>query len=230
MQPLILDGVTVMVTEAAAGATRILEIAQLAIAPGERVGIAGPSGAGKTTLLQVLAGLVAPTTGAVRWGAEDISRLPEAARDRWRRATVGLVFQDFALVPELDALANILLPATFDHWRAPAALRVRAAALLQRVGLPVTHRRVERLSRGEQQRVAVARALLREPALILADEPTASLDAETAGPVADLLIDVARERRASLVVVSHDAGLLERLDWVVRLDGGRVRGGGRVAA
>ena len=220
---LAVERVAVDVAEPAGGATRILDIETLVAAPGEQVGITGPSGAGKTTLLHVIAGLVVPAAGRVRWRDDDLGRLSETARDRWRRATVGLVFQDFALVPELDALSNILLPASFDHWRTPAALVDAARALTERVGLAATRRRVQLLSRGEQQRVAVARALLRRPALILADEPTASLDAETGGRVGDLLVGLARERRATLVAVSHDPGLLGRLDRVVRLAGGRLQ-------
>ena len=230
MQPLALEGVTVGVTEADGRSTRILDIANLVIQPGERIGIAGPSGAGKTTLLHVVAGLLVPAAGRVLWGGEAVNHLSETARDRWRRVTVGLVFQDFALVPELDALANILLPAGFDHWRTPPALHRRARELADRVGLPASRRRVALLSRGEQQRVAVARALLRRPALILADEPTASLDEASGARIADLIVEVARERGASLLAVSHDTRLLDRLDRVARLGGGRLLGPGRAAA
>lgn len=218
---LALQGVTVTVAEAGR-LNRILDVPNLVVAPGEALGVAGPSGAGKTSLLHAIAGLVAPSSGHVSWGETVTSTLSETARDRWRRETVGLVFQDFALVPELDVLGNILIPATFDHWRTPPDLARRALALAERVGLNASlKRRVALLSRGEQQRVAIARALLRQPALVLADEPSASLDAENGALVADLLIEVVRERGATLIVVSHDELLLGRLDRVIRFAAGR---------
>ena len=220
--PLTLDGVTVTVPEPGGTRITILDIPALHISPGESVGIAGPSGAGKTSLLHVIAGLLLPSTGTVRWEDDVVSVRSEEARDRWRRHSAGLVFQDFALVPELSVLNNILLPATFGAWRIPAALRSEAAALTERMGLAKRHARVASLSRGEQQRVAVARALLPKPALLLADEPTASLDAESGAAVIAMLLDGTRERGATFIAVSHDSALLARLDRVIRLEGGRI--------
>ena len=178
----------------------ILDVPALQVPPGQRLGITGPSGAGKTTLLHVIAGLLLPSAGAVRWGDEAVNVRSEGMRDRSRRRTVGLVFQDFALVPELSVHENILVPATFAK----------------------PHARVASLSRGEQQRVAIARALLGQPALLLADEPTASLDGENGVAVSNLLLDGARAAGATLVVISHDAALLSRLDRIIRLEGGRI--------
>ena len=192
--------------EAGRVAGRILDCASLIVEPGAVVAVTGPSGAGKTTLLHVIAGLVKPGAGLVAWGGLDITALSEAARDRWRRDTVGLVFQDFQLLAELGVVDNILLPARFDRWRTPPALRERAASLATRVGLDRGRQRTSVLSRGEQQRVAIARALMRGPALILADEPTASLDADNGARVADLMIEAAGRAGASVLVVSHDAG------------------------
>lgn len=217
-----LDGVAVTVAEA--GTRPILEIGHLGVAPGEIVGLSGPSGAGKTTLLSVAAGLSRPARGRVMWGEADIAAWPEAGRDRWRRATLGMVFQDFALLPELSAEDNVLLPLSFDHWRPPAEARAEAHALMARMGLCEPDRRAGLLSRGERQRLAVARALIRRPALLLADEPTASLDQASGGAVFDLLVEMARERGATLIAVSHDGGVLKRCDRVLRLEQGRLMG------
>jgi putative ABC transport system ATP-binding protein len=209
----------------------ILDGIELALAPGKTAAVTGPSGAGKTTLLHVIAGLARPDRGSVRWGDVEIAALSEGARDRWRRDTVGLVFQDFHLIPELGVLDNILLPLSFDRWRTPAPMRALAGDLARRVGLG--DRRTTRagaLSRGEQQRAAVARALIRRPTLLLADEPTASLDPDNGKRIADLLLSVAAEAGASLLVVSHDHALLDRVERIFRLDAGRltrVDGSGR---
>lgn len=222
--PLTLDGITVTVPESGGGAMRILDIPSLHILAGQSIGLAGPSGAGKTTLLHLIAGLLLPSTGVVAWGANTVNIRSEGARDRWRRREVGLVFQDFALVPELSVLDNIVLPASFRNWRVPPALRSDAAALAERLGLAKPSARVASLSRGEQQRVAVARALFGKPALLLADEPTASLDIESGATVAAMLLDGARASGATLIVVSHDAALLAGLDRIIRLESGRIIG------
>ncbi|MGX5735619.1 ABC transporter ATP-binding protein [Bosea thiooxidans] len=196
---------------------RVLDIPELAIAAGEHVGLRGPSGSGKTSLLHLIAGLIAPSSGSVSWDGRMVSNLPVATRDRWRRETIGFVFQDFHLIPELDVAANITLPATFAGWRIGAAGHERAAALASRMGLVDLRRRASVLSRGEQQRVAIARALFNQPALILADEPTASLDAVHAQEVAALLTEVATEAGATLICASHDAALLARMGRVIEI-------------
>jgi len=200
---------------------RLLSIGALDIPAGTLCGIAGPSGCGKTTLLHLVAGLLRPEAGQVCWQGQDLTALADGARDAWRRRQVGFVFQDFHLVPELTALDNVLLPVWFAAGSARAQ-RAAAAALLDRVGIATPARRAALLSRGEQQRIAIARALLHRPTLILADEPTASLDAEAGEAVASLLTGSARESGATLLAVSHDQGLLERMDRVVRLDRGRI--------
>ncbi len=203
-------------------AQRIVDIDALAIEPGARIGLAGPSGSGKTSLLHVFAGLLRPEAGKVVWNGTDIATLGEVARDAWRRANVGMVFQDFLLVPELSALENVLLPCSFGG--APAGdHRAAAIALLAETGIITPARNVAALSRGEQQRVAIARALLFAPKLILADEPTASLDAATAGSITDLLVQRATAGGAMLVVVSHDQTLLAQMDKVYQLDRGKLR-------
>ena len=202
---------------------RILDRVSFTIESGAVVAVTGPSGAGKTTLLHAIAGLLRPDAGTVSWGGLDVTALPEAERDRWRRDTVGLVFQDFQLLEELSVLENILLPARFDHWRTPPALVERAMTLAARVGLDHPGLRASKLSRGEQQRVSIARALMRSPQLILADEPTASLDADNSARVTDLLIEATRETQASVLLISHDAELLGRASRVHRLSAGALQ-------
>jgi putative ABC transport system ATP-binding protein len=198
-------------------AGRILDRASLVVEPSAVVAITGASGSGKTTLLHAIAGLVRADTGTVAWGDLDLTRLSEPARDRWRLHTVGLVF-----LGELGVLDNILLPTRFDHGRASRASLQRAGALAARVGLDGRAARASALSRGEQQRVAIARALMRAPRLILADEPTASLDPTSGARVADLLIEAAQDAAASVLVVSHDAVLLRRAALVYRLEAGKL--------
>jgi putative ABC transport system ATP-binding protein len=208
--------------EAGRGVGAILDRLVLTLEPGAFVAVTGPSGAGKTTLLNAIAGLTKPTAGTVLWEGVDVGALSDARRDRWRRDNVGLVFQDFQLFAELGVLQNILLPMAFDHVRVPAAATVRAKVLAERVGLDGRSLLVTKLSRGEQQRVAIARALIRAPRLVLADEPTASLDAATGTRIADLLIESCRENGAALLVVSHDPALIARADRRLRLAAGRL--------
>ena len=206
------------------GAGPVLSIPGLSLAPGSATAVQGPSGAGKTSLLHALAGIERPSAGVVRWDGDDVWSMPGPARDRWRRARLGLVFQDMHLLPGLSALENVLLPALFDHARIPAVLRLRGQALLDGLGVSSHQRRAAVLSRGERQRVALARALLRQPAILLADEPTASLDAAAGREVGTLLLDAAAAGGATLLVATHDPALLDRLPRRLRLDAGRLEG------
>lgn len=205
-----------------AGTGPVLAVPDLALLPGSATAIQGPSGAGKTSLLHALAGIECPSAGTVRWDGDDLWAMPGRARDRWRRARLGLVFQDMHLLPGLSALDNVLLPALFDHARIPDALRTRGLELLDGLGVPDPGRRAAVLSRGERQRVALARALLRQPAILLADEPTASLDAAAGREVGTLLMDAAAAGGATLLVATHDPALLERLPHRLRLDAGHL--------
>ena len=204
------------------GAGTVMEVPGLSLESGAVAAIAGPSGAGKSSLLHVLAGIERPAAGWVLWDGLDVWTLPGAARDRWRRERVGLVFQDMHLLDGLSARDNVLLPTLFAHRRPPAALRERADRLLDSLGLHDGQRRTAVMSRGERQRVALARALLRDPAVLLADEPTASLDAAAAAMVADLLLDAAARSGATLLVATHDPALLDRLPRHLRLQAGRI--------
>jgi len=201
----------------------VLAVPRLELGAGATLGVTGPSGSGKTSLLAVLSGFARPQEGTVRWGDCDLAPLGEAARDRWRRASVGIVFQDFQLFPAMSAVGNVLLPSTFTRLRVPPALRVRAHHLLALVGLAAHRGPVGSMARGEMQRVAIARALLFEPPVLLADEPTASLDPDNAEVVADLLLGLARVRGSTLIVASHDQRILKGLDRVETLVAGRFR-------
>ncbi|QHQ19756.1 ATP-binding cassette domain-containing protein [Pectobacterium brasiliense] len=200
----------------------VLAIPTLSIRSGERVAVMGPSGSGKTTLVNAITGMERSGTGCVQWEKQDIWQMNEAERDRWRAQHIGLVMQDFHLFPGLSAIENVLLPAQFHHWRIPTALRQRAADLLAQVGLDTAKRPIEVLSRGEKQRVAVARALLSKPDIIIADEPTASLDAHSGEQIADLLVTLARDSRATLIAITHDARLASQMSRCIQLEKGRL--------
>jgi putative ABC transport system ATP-binding protein len=201
----------------------LFEIAALDVPAGSSLGIRGPSGAGKTTLFHCLSGIAVPESGSVRWDDTDLCALSPKARDRWRHRNLGLVFQDFHLVEGLAAFDNVLLPAHFDRWRVPLALRRRAGELLAAVGIDCRERDVALLSRGERQRVAFARALLFAPGIVIADEPTASLDPGHRARIGGLLTELAEAQGATLIVVSHDQELLARLDRCLTLEDGSLR-------
>lgn len=200
--------------------TPILSIPYLDIASGMQVGVRGPSGSGKSSLLYLLAGLARPSAGVIRCFGTDLGALTEGARDAWRRCQVGFIFQEFHLVPELDAVDNIALPLSFGAGG--SASWTDASSLARRLGLDDRSRPVRLMSRGEQQRVAVARALLMKPRLILADEPTASLDAAHGEQIADLIIAEAKAIGATLICASHDEKLLARLPRRLSLAEGRL--------
>ncbi len=201
--------------------TPVLAVDQLTIGAGERVAITGGSGSGKSTFINVATGLEKATSGRILWNGEDITRFSESRRDRWRAEHVGLVMQDFHLFPGLSAVENVLLPARLARVT-NAALITRAHDLLKTVGLSRPDQKIETMSRGEMQRVAIARALLRKPGVIVADEPTASLDADAGENVGRLLLDMAEEAGSTLIIVSHDHRLIDRLDRRITLAAGRI--------
>jgi len=199
----------------------ILQVPHLEIAPGTAVAFTGPSGSGKTTLLHVIAGILRPTSGTVTWDETELTKFGEARLDRWRQKHVGLIFQDFHLIEQLSPLANVLLPATFSSFATPQAVRQRGLKLLEDLGVPTATRSVTKLSRGERQRVAVARALLFDPPILLADEPTASLDEQSSINVTEVLASVAAAGRTA-ILVSHDPILVQRCARVIRLEHGLI--------
>lgn len=192
----------------------------LQVEKGERVLITGPSGCGKTTLLNLLAGLLRPDAGSITVDGVRVDELSIAQADRYRGRHLGLVFQSFQLIPALSVLDNLLLGARYGRKLPPHAARERAEALLAEVGLRERMRLSPgRLSIGEQQRVAIARALINDPPVLLADEPTASLDARNSAIVLDLLFKLCSERQATLVVVSHHAHIADAFDRRIEADG-----------
>jgi len=202
--------------------TPALDIAALGIDAGERIALTGPSGSGKTTFINIVTGMERARAGQVAWNGENLAGLTEAGRDRWRARNVGLIMQDFHLFPGLSAESNVLLPQRLSHFSLPADMRARALDLLRMVGIERPGQPVETMSRGQMQRVAVARALVGRPGAVIADEPTASLDAESGAAVADLLVELSRQTASTLIVATHDERLIARLDRTLRLDGGRI--------
>ncbi len=198
----------------------ILHPLDLSIGSGQFVAIVGPSGSGKSTLLGLLAGLDAPTSGTIVIDGTDITTLGEDALARLRGEKIGFVFQFFHLVPSLTAFENILVPMEIARRRDAVA---RARQLLAEVGLSERgHHYPSQLSGGEQQRVAIARALANDPPILLADEPTGNLDSTTGRYILDLLLDVRRQRRTTLVLVTHDHDLAALADARLVLRDGRA--------
>jgi len=201
----------------------VLQGVSLRIDRGASLAITGPSGAGKSTLLHLLAGLDTPTAGEVIWNGRLLRLMSETERGAFRNQTIGIVFQFYHLLPELTALENVMLPGLVGGRRSSRGLRERARGCLEQVGL--SHRASHKpgaLSGGEQQRAAIARALVNEPELVFCDEPTGNLDSKTGGEIADLLLAVHRQRRVSLVLVTHEASLAALADQTLVLRDGRI--------
>jgi len=200
------------------GLLTIVRDVSFAIEAGERVAIVGASGAGKSTLLALLAGLDTPTSGRVLLAGTDLTSLDEDGRARLRAARVGFVFQSFHLVPALTALENVMLPLELAGRR---DARRTAREALDRVGLGSrTGHYPRQLSGGEQQRVAMARAFVTEPAVLFADEPTGNLDTATGGRIGDLLFDMNANSRTTVVLVTHDNTLAARCGRILRMEAG----------
>ena len=201
---------------------RVLDGVDLDVFPREAVSVIGKSGSGKSTLLQVLGGLDLPDTGEVRVDGQRLDQLGEEALAGLRAAKIGFVFQFHHLLREFSALENVMMPQLIAGTDERAA-RERARSLLAQVGLEgrLSHKPAQ-LSGGEQQRVAVARALANRPRVLLADEPSGNLDPETSEILHDLLFQVSREEGAAMVLVTHDLSLAARADRILRLQGGHL--------
>jgi putative ABC transport system ATP-binding protein len=206
------------------GTLTILDDINLTVAPGQTLAILGASGSGKSTLLGLLAGLDVPTSGSVRLFGTELFALDEDGRAALRARTLGFVFQSFQLLAHLTALENVMLPLELRGQADGSDFRTMAAGMLARVGLgarldhyPAT------LSGGEQQRVALARAFVACPAILMADEPTGSLDAGTGETVCELLFELNREAGSTLVLVTHDPGLAARCARKIVLHAGRIQ-------
>jgi lipoprotein-releasing system ATP-binding protein len=209
--------------EVAGGAElRVLADASVALERGENLAILGPSGSGKSTLLSILGTLERPSAGSLTLAGTAPFELDEVALAAFRSRHIGFVFQDHHLLPQCTVLENVLVPLLAEGSAGPDDVR-RAEGLIDRVGLaPRANHRPAELSGGERQRAALARALIRNPTLLLADEPTGNLDRTTAAAMVELLLDVQRERKAILVAVTHSAALAERMQRRCELDAGRL--------
>ena len=202
----------------------VLDIEEFRVADGERVFVEGPSGCGKTTLLNVLSGIAAAESGVVSINGHDLTRMTASERDAYRADNVGVIFQMFNLLPYLSMVENVALPCRFSAARHQRSLgsssspAMEAERLLSRMGMTVDiSRPVSRLSVGQQQRVAAARALIGSPKLVIADEPTSALDGASRDVFLDLLLEECRENVAMLVFVSHDTNLADHFDRRVTL-------------
>ena len=206
------------------GAEFMLRIPELHVAPGEKVAVIGPSGSGKTTLLNLIAGILVPRHGRVDCAGIRVSNLGDRQRRDFRIRTIGFVFQDFELLDYLDVLDNILHPYRITRaLRLTRAVRQRAAELAQQMDIgDKLRRRVDHLSQGEKQRVAICRALLPSPGLVLADEATGNLDPRNKGHILELLFRSVEAHDATLLAVTHDHELLTHFDRVVNFSDFRM--------
>ncbi len=200
-----------------------LDQVDLEIEPGARVGILGRSGSGKTTLLNLLAGLDRPSEGRLSVAYKSLSEMNAAQLARYRRETVGVIFQSFQLIPNQSAFQNIELPLILAGVER-SERKSRVSEVIDRVGLdPRRHHKPAQLSGGEQQRVAVARAIVNRPKVLLADEPTGNLDSRTAASITELLLDIVEENKATLVLITHDQRLAETCaDRIIHMSDGRI--------
>jgi ABC-type lipoprotein export system ATPase subunit len=195
----------------------MLRLPQLVVESGQRVAIVGPSGCGKTTLLNLISGITLPLAGTVTVSGEEVSAMSNASRRNFRIAKIGMVFQQFELVEYLDVLSNILLPFSINSTLSESSeTRCRAIELAEAMGLKEKlARRPAQLSQGEQQRVAICRALITEPGIVLADEPTGNLDPDNKLRILELIFQLAETHNQTLIVVTHDMGILSEFDRVI---------------
>ena len=203
----------------------VLKDISLKVESGRSLVIVGPSGSGKSTLLNIMGALDHPSSGQVLFDGRDLASMSEPELARIRNKEIGFVFQLHHLLPQCTMLENVLVPTLADKKRSSIKeLRDRAVQLLQRVGLEkfILYRPGE-LSGGQRQRVAVVRALINNPKLLLADEPTGSLDKDSSENIADLLVELNRSEKVTLVVVTHSLNLAERMGWVMELSGGLLK-------
>ena len=201
---------------------RILHDLNLELSAGENVAIVGPSGSGKSTLLHILGTLDTPSSGTVLFDGDDPFAMDEQTLADFRNKNIGFIFQEHHLLPQLSVFENILVP-TLASGKPTAADIERAEELIERVGLTDrSHHRPAELSGGERERVAVARALINKPMLLLADEPTGNLDHENARQIGELLLDIQRQEQMILVVVTHSQELSQKLDQQLELSAGQL--------
>jgi len=220
-KPISVDQVT-KIYGSGATAFRALNAVSLEVERGEVMLLMGPSGSGKTTLISILGCILRPTTGSVKILGEEVTRLGEKQLPRVRLNNIGFIFQGFNLFPTLTAAENVELALDLKRERGPAA-KAKARTCLEQVGMGAKFDRFPAdLSGGEKQRVAIARALSTEPQVVLADEPTASLDSQSGRAVMEMLRDMAHQRGRAVVVVTHDNRVIEYGDRIVRIEDGRI--------
>ncbi len=203
---------------------RVLKDVSIDINSGEMMAIVGPSGAGKSTLLHILGGLDKPNEGVVTFEGQDIYTMTDEKRSAWRNVKVGFVFQSYYLIPELTALENVILPVMVkNNSRKTSQIEDMGVKLLESVGLSarVTHR-PSQLSGGEQQRVAIARSLINQPAVLFCDEPTGNLDSASGQKVMDILLSLNATHHQSVVIVTHDQKIASRVSRVVYIKDGQI--------
>lgn len=200
----------------------ILSLDEIKLAYGQFNVLAGPSGAGKSTFLHLISGQLKATQGNINWKDLVLDQLSDNDCSRWRNQEVGFIFQDFYLIPSLTALENVILQHSFSHWRISTVLRQQAITLLNQFGITNINKNINQFSRGEKQRIALARALSGNPSIILADEPTASLDKENAKFVIEQLKQQAQLGKFVLAV-SHDPLVIEQADQTVYLERGVIQ-------
>jgi putative ABC transport system ATP-binding protein len=201
-------------------AKRIVDIPAFSLAAGQQLALRGESGSGKTTFLHLVAGILAADAGSILLGGRDMAALGESARDRLRAESIGYIFQTFNLLQGYSCLENVMLGMAFGA----GSDRAHATAMLARVGLSHRLRHYPRqLSTGQQQRVAVARALANHPTLVLADEPTGNLDDETGAAILELLLAMSRAHATTLVVVTHDRDIAAKANTIIEMKDGRIQ-------
>ncbi|MFZ5823724.1 MAG: ABC transporter ATP-binding protein [Bacillota bacterium] len=211
--------------------TKVLNGLDLVVEPGEFVAITGPSGSGKSTLFNLVGLLDRPTDGRIELSGQDTGRLNDAALTQYRGRKIGFVFQFHHLMPAFTALENVMMPVLADGNRPTAAIRGRAMELLERVGLQAkADAKVTDLSGGQQQRVSIARALMYNPPLLLADEPTGNLDVETADSIFALLRRINREEGMTCLIITHDQRLAAQCERIITLVDGRIKADIRAAS
>jgi len=222
VSPLIAQGVTKRFRQGSSTVEALHDVS-LEVAPTEFVAVMGPSGSGKSTLLHVMAGLTRTDAGTISVDGQSLSKLSDATLTNFRRRRIGLVFQQFNLIPMLTALENVMLPLMADGRRSKTDMRLRALDLIEKLGL--AHRaehRPDSMSGGEQQRVAIARALVTDPAIILADEPTGSLDSVNGKALCKLLKDLNEQEQRAIVLVTHEPAVAAWAGRIVVMKDGSI--------